>query len=451
MRNRLLALLFYVWTTHERLTNVEAWTSFFLPHPPSIHRTNRASSTPLPSPHNLQLHESPRTRQEDCPLLLPVPNPHADPNATSLSNVSVSAVSRGIDALYPPHELETRNAKSRSDGYWKFVERGEEPPKEFTYGEFDLEFFGQLLDRAWEYYVQGEAHARANVAHGVPSDSESSSNDSTCIIPWKEKVFCDIGSGMGRLVIAAAALHPNWKLCRGLEILQGIHDVSLDILDRCKYYMAAENQTDDDSVQYSLRVPTETFNQTNAPSEQDKPNSTLPLAPIQFTCGSFSDPYQYLGDIDCAFVFSSCMKPPLLKQLSIAIGRQFRPGSIVITTEFPLVLRGLIHPLEEDDSMPHGEYEVELLERVDGWCWLMGGESTAYIYRVKKSLWEAYAGPRKQPQGSLEEEAFRLVQLMESGELTDTKRFVRNVYNNLLFHGISLKSLAPDHDDDEKG
>jgi hypothetical protein len=426
---RFTALLFhYLWTPNNELWTkyAQAWT--FLPHQRSLQRTNRVSSF---SPQKLQLHESPRTRtQEEC--LIPLPNPNADPNATSLSNVSFSAVSRGIDLLYPPHELETRNSKSRTDGYWKFLERGEDPPKEFTYGEFDVDFFGELLDRAWGYYVEG---------HG-----DAASTEPSCI-PWKDKVFCDIGSGTGRLVIAAAALHPNWKLSRGLEILQGIHDVAVHIGDTCKL-SAAEYETNNKSLQYILRVPMETNNQTNTPVLREESNSSLPLAPIQFTCGSFSDPYQYLGDIDCAFVFSSCMKPPLLKELSVAIGRQFRPGSIVITTEFPLVLRGQIHPLEEDDSMPHGGYELEILERVDGWCWLMGGESTAYIHRVKKSLWEDYSGPRTKPILSLEEEAFRLVQLMERGELTDTKRFMRNVYNNFLFHGISLTSLATDADDE---
>ncbi|KAL7516214.1 hypothetical protein ACHAWX_001254 [Stephanocyclus meneghinianus] len=428
------ALLFHcLWTLKsEPWTNyyAKAWT--YLPHQPSTRRTNRVSSaTRSFSPQKLQLHESPRTRREDC--LVPVPNPNADPNATSLSNVSFAAVSRGIDVLYPPHELETRNAKSRTDGYWNFLERGQEPPKEFTYGEFDVEFFGHLLDRAWEYYADG----RADDISTKPS-----------VMPWKDRVFCDIGSGTGRLVIAAAALHPNWKLCRGLEILQGIHDVAVHIGDTCKLSNAT-NEANNNSLQYILRIPTETNNQTATPIVREQSNTSLPIAPIQFTCGSFSDPYQHLGDIDCAFVFSSCMKPPLLQELSVAIGRQFRPGSIVITTEFPLVLRGHIHPLEEDRSMPHGDYELELLENVDGWCWLMGGESTAYIHQVKKSLWGDYAVPRTKPILSLEEEAFRLVQLMERGQLTDTKQFMWNVYNNFLFHGISLTSLSLDAHKDE--
>ena len=98
--------------------------------------------------------------------------------------------------------------------------------------------------------------------------------------------------------------------------------------------------------------------------------------------------------------------------------------------------------------MPHGPYEIQLLEKIDGWCWLMGGESTAYIHRVKTSLWEEYAGPKEVPQFSLEEEAFRLVQSIESGELTDTKEFLRKVRNDMIFHGVPLESL-PGIDEDE--
>ena len=302
-----------------------------------------------------------------------------------------------------------------------------------------MEFFGELLDLAWGWFVKSDYNT--DICNNKVEGDEST-------IPWKDRVFVDIGSGAGRLVLAAAALHPNWKECRGLEILKSIHDVSLDVLDKCK--VLNETGVDDGSVQYMLRVTNNSTCQDHEMEEtstQDKSNSELRLAPIQFTCGSFADPYQYLGDVDCAFVFSSCMKPPLLKELSMSIGRQFRPGSIVITTEFPLVLRGQIPPLEEDASMPHGEYELELLQKVDGWCWLMGGESTAYIHRVTKSLWGEYAGPRRREE-SLEEEAWRLVQLFEKGELGDPVRFYRDVMNNLAFHGISLEDLKVDADED---
>uniref|UniRef100_A0A7S4J863 Uncharacterized protein n=1 Tax=Odontella aurita TaxID=265563 RepID=A0A7S4J863_9STRA len=44
---------------------------------------------------------------------------------------------------------------------------------------------------------------------------------------------------------------------------------------------------------------------------------------------------------------------------------------------------------DDDDrpSLPSGPYKLELLEEVQGWCWLTGGESTAYVHRVVESLW----------------------------------------------------------------
>jgi hypothetical protein len=393
------------------LIAVKSWT------PLPAHNQRRVYHREFTSIHALSAGAS-NIEDEEC--LIPEPNPNSNPNATSLSGVHFSFVTRGIDALYPPNELEKRNAQSRTDGYWKYVSRGEDPPKEFTYGEFDVEFFGELLDLAWKYFA-------------VNDDGQPPS------VPWTDKVFCDIGSGTGRLVLSAAALHPNWSLCRGLEILQTLHDVSVQILDECKL----SNEESSGSAKYGLQVPT---NESIKCAELEEPILHLPMAPIQFTCGSFLDEYEYLGNIDCAFVFSSCMKPHLLKELSIAIGRQMRPGSIIITTEFPLVLYGHVSPSEDDETMPHGEYEIELLDKVEGWCWLTGGESTAYIHRVKTSLWNEYAGPRTKPQMTLEDEAYRLVQLLESGQLTDTKAWWRDVHNELSFRGqldcVSLEDLS---------
>ena len=279
-----------------------------------------------------------RDDDEECPLM-PEINPDFDPSATSLSGVSVSDVIAGVDLLYPPSELESRNARSRTDGYWKYVEKGESPPQEFTYGEFDVEFFSLLLDRAWDLYQAG-------------SDEMSD--------PWQNKTFIDIGSGAGRLVLSAAALHPSWRLCRGLEILEGIHNTSTEILGICQDTDLERSQAGiQGSIPHVLRG--------------NGSEAYLPMAPIEFACGSFTNPYEYIGDADVAFVFSSCMKPELVKELSSAIGRQFKPGSIVITTEFPLHLRGAVQQVEEDRSMPHGEFEFQLLEKIDGWCWLLGG------------------------------------------------------------------------------
>jgi hypothetical protein len=75
---------------------------------------------------------------------------------------------------------------------------------------------------------------------------------------------------------------------------------------------------------------------------------------------------------------------------------------------------------------------------------VLGGESTAYIHRVVASLWKEYgATPKQLQQLSLEEEAFRLVHLIENGELTDTNAFLRRVRNDMIFHDLP-KEFLPD-------
>jgi hypothetical protein len=68
---------------------------------------------------------------------------------------------------------------------------------------------------------------------------------------------------------------------------------------------------------------------------------------------------------------------------------------------------------------------------------------------VKSSLSNLYGGPRERPRLNLEEEAFQLVQLIESNSLTDTKVFTRNVLSNMLFTGVPPEFLPILEDDDE--
>ena len=79
----------------------------------------------------------------------------------------------------------------------------------------------------------------------------------------------------------------------------------------------------------------------------------------------FADPYEYREDVACAFVFSGYMEPDLVQELSAVIGRQCKPGTIVVTTEFPSVLSGRVDLLEGDESMPNRPYKIELLEKVN--------------------------------------------------------------------------------------
>jgi len=321
---------------------------FFSPH---LSYSWQAHSTVGFHPRKQALEFSGRSLRVASTDFVPQVNPNVETNAMSLSGVPYESVLSGLDRLYPPQGLHIRNAASRTDGYWKFISQGEEPPMDLTYGEFDFHFFAQLLDRAHYHFFQ---------------------HDTQRPLSWEGKVFADLGSGTGRLVLGAAALHPGWKVCRGIELLEGIYNVAEENLSKCK---RKDSSGDNDSWVLPYPCPvTQTV------------DSELRMAPIDLKCGSFDDPYEYLGDIDCAFVFSSCFSSELMGKLGRAIGRQFQPGSIIITTDYMLPLENRIDPVVGDASIPSGTYRLELVEKLDGWCWLTGGDSTAYIHRVVKSL-----------------------------------------------------------------
>ena len=182
------------------------------------------------------------------------------------------------------------------------------------------------------------------------------------------------------------------------------------------------------SAGYNLLCPRNPVSGTDA----------LPLAPIEFSCGSFEDPYEYFGDADVAFVFSTCLPENLISILSQAIGRQCKPGTIIITTDYKLNLEGYVDPDKNNPNLPYGEFRFDILEEVDGNCWVVGGVSTAYIHRVVKSLWTDNMDDNgywmRRPKFAPEEEARRIVENMEANVLTNTTSFVRSVRNLLAFH-----------------
>jgi hypothetical protein len=123
----------------------------------------------------------------------------------------------------------------------------------------------------------------------------------------------------------------------------------------------------------------------------------------------------------------------MMEELSECIGR-CRPGTIVITTEFPLKSKGVVKPLEEDATMPFGEYSIEVVDTVTGFNWITK-QSTAYIQRVTKSTWDGIA--RKKPSLNTSDVAWKIIRQLESKTLTDTDDFLRQVKNNMKFHSVS--------------
>jgi Histone methylation protein DOT1 len=299
------------------------------------------------------------------------------------------------------------NALSRTNAYWPYIQKGDTPPEELIYGEFDFFFFAKLLDRACALWDREHVGTR------------------------DDKVFCDLGSGSGRLVLAAAALHP-WQLCRGVELLPGIHMLAVDNLALCR---TEKGHGDDDAMVSAFALP-------SSSSTAESGTSSCPISPVELICGSFEDPYFFFGDSDIVFVFSSCMGADLGQAgLSRAIGRQCRPGTIVISTDYLLPLEGTIPPDPRDDRLPSGTFRLGLIEQLDGWCWLTGGSSTAYIHKVEESLWKEGQRKLEPLELSLQDKALDVIHALESGELTDTKAFLRNVRNNMIFYGFPEQFL----------
>jgi hypothetical protein len=158
----------------------------------------------------------------------------------------------------------------------------------------------------------------------------------------------------------------------------------------------------------------------------------IPLAPIEFRCGSFTDPYEFFGDTNVLFCFSSCLPSATRVELAKAVGRQCQPGTIVITTEYQLSLSGIIEEYPDDPSLPHGVYNMELLATITGENESTGGLSTVYIHRLNSSVGDGIR--REPPVLSIHERAYRAIKDVEVSN--DPVAFVRRVANEMIFSGF---------------
>ena len=197
---------------------------------------------------------------------------------------------------------------------------------ELTYGEFSSDFFFELLQLAAP--VAGER-------------------------------FCDVGSGCGRLVLAAALTQP-WELASGVELLPSLHSIAID-----------------SHAQLSTLVE----------GEDDLPA----LAPCEFVCGEADDELPRL--LGCparhvVFVYATAWRStgPLLTELSRTLGRSLPVGSRVITIDKQLVSDDsanaewafeLLHPPVERSNYNTFSSVGYVYERVDGGCG--GGERKRMI------------------------------------------------------------------------
>lgn len=200
-------------------------------------------------------------------------------NSVSLDAPTTCPVTIGrIEELYPPSEEALRYATSRKDGYWPFAAQNEIPPQDFTYGEFPLDFFEELVTLA--------AASSASCPGGIRSNAE----------------FVDLGAGSGRLVIAAASSVNNWRTCRGVEILPSLYSLSLRKLNDA---------------------------------------SAMPgflTAKVSFENNDWGSPYLDLSMADVVFSYTTALRSSgsVLQALTDAISSKLKPGCIVVTTDYIL-------------------------------------------------------------------------------------------------------------------
>ena len=181
-----------------------------------------------------------------------------------------------------------------------------------TYGEYDLGLFASLVDRAFG--------AREGAAVGA--------------------TFVDVGSGCGRLVLAASVLWPSLTRCAGVERVAQLHTLATEA--------AAAAAADD-----------------------------LLGAPCTFYCGdatAFLGKGDELAQADVLFAYSSTWpsEGDLLSDFSMVCGTRLREGTLVITTDKKL-------------ASVAGLWNFRLVDELEGSNRETGGSSVGFIWEVVQS------------------------------------------------------------------
>jgi hypothetical protein len=169
----------------------------------------------------------------------------------------------------------------------------------FTYGEFDLDFFTTLLALAK---------------------------------PRAGEIFCDLGSGCGRLVIAAALSGYGFSNAIGIELLDELHKLAAGSLRTLEPIIATTDELDLSPCEFFAGDGNELIAQLVQQVEDEAARPTWTI-----------------------FSYTTCMPSvgPYLCELSASLGAILPVGSRVITTDKQLI---------SDD---HGRWDFRLLHQLE--------------------------------------------------------------------------------------
>lgn len=150
-------------------------------------------------------------------------------------------------------------------------------------------------------------------------------------------VFLDIGSGSGKAVFAAMLAH-EFDGCYGIEILEGLHNISMEILKKWdeKYLKSCEE----------ILV---------------KKKRTR----LQFTLGDVLE-VDWPAHVDVYFLNSTCFSTNFLRDLTRKLNATCKSGAIIVTAT---------HPLPDKTNFHHLQRYTVVQE-----AW---GEATWYVHSKK--------------------------------------------------------------------
>ena len=123
------------------------------------------------------------------------------------------------------------------------------------------------------------------------------------------------------------------------------------------------------------------------------------LLKIRFTCGSFQDAYEYIGDVDGIFVISSCTTTDIWWRIFRVYASEYRTSTT--TRELP-------------------RHEIETVETVEGWNWIVK-RINWWFYSTSHQNGQGWNSTRK-TQTWLKWGSFQIIHDLEAKNLTGNKQ-----------------------------
>ena len=194
----------------------------------------------------------------------------------------------------------------------------------------------------------------------------------------------DLGSGCGKVVVAAALLCAPRLFSRiiGIELLPQLHEQAIAAARSHNQLRSSEFDSSKFAAFTTAAAGTTATVTTTVITEANDCNISRSTDPVvEFMCGDFldhggvgPDEWQWWegGDIDLVFAHSTCFAEDLMTGIALRC-LCLRPGSLVVTTSAPLHV-----------FMPeHITSAFELLHQEE--FWMPWGTATVFVQRRKSS------------------------------------------------------------------